>query len=175
MSAADYLVPVLPNEGLAVTLGILQPRRARLVALAFAGASAIGAAAMSMLLLGLADSAQGLCLETFGGEWDLLMAYVQRFGPVTMLLAAVFPSPPRAMVAAAVISGVPVSIVVGAVLVGKLDMYACIFHVLNALPAWAGSPGALARPCLRPVLRALRCLLSYRRWLTKAAVTEESA
>jgi membrane protein YqaA with SNARE-associated domain len=175
VSAADYLVPVLPNEGLAVSLAVLQPRRARLVAWAFAIASAIGAGAMGLLLLGLVDGAQRLGLETFGEDWDRLMAYVRQFGPATMLLAAVFPSPPRAMVAATVLSGVPVAVVMGAVLAGKLAMYACIFRLLGSLPAWARSTKVPDRLWLRAPRRVLRRLFAYRRWVTRAAITEEAS
>lgn len=82
----------------AVTLGLLRSQRAATVALAFALASAIGAAVLGALMLGLVDGAQRLGLQTFGDDWDRLMAYVQRYGLATMLLAVVFPSSPRAMV-----------------------------------------------------------------------------
>jgi membrane protein YqaA with SNARE-associated domain len=168
VSAADYLLPVLPNEGMAVALGILQPTRTRWIGLAFAAASALGALAMGAVLLTLADGAQRLGLQTFGDDWQRITDYVQRFGPATLLLAAVFPSPPRAMVAATVLAGVPLATVALAVLGGKLVLYALVFGLLERLPrlwqGWRHWPRGQRR-----AERAMARFLAWRRWLRSRA------
>jgi membrane protein YqaA with SNARE-associated domain len=176
VSAADYLLPVLPNEGMAVTLGVLQPHRVHWIALGFALASAAGAGAMAWVLLHFADGAQALGLHTFGGDWQRITAYVQRYGPATLVLAAIFPSPPRAMVAATVLAGVAPALVMAAVLVGKLLLYGLVFSCMG----WGLQrlrqqlrPLAQRHGLLRRVARWNRRVLAWRHHLSRIPATME--
>lgn len=169
LSAADYLVPVLPNEGMAVALALVQPRRRVAIGIAFALASALGAALMGTLLLGLADGAHRLGVATAGDGWERATAFVRRWGPWALAAASMFPSPPRAMVAATVLSGVPPAVAAIAVGVGKLGLYALLFSALARLPDRVARP-VRPQPAWRWRLYGIlaRCA-AHRRWLLAAA------
>lgn len=164
VSTADYLFPVLPNEGMAVALGILQPARTRIIALAFASASALGALILGGLILTVSDVGQQIGLDVFGEEWSRVMRYVETYGPITMFFAAMFPSPPRTMIAATVFSGVPMIVVAGAVLAGKLVLFVIIFQTIDRVPAWLAQRKSLVWPWPQAKRVAVRFLV-FRRWL----------
>ena len=68
LSAFDSFVPMLPAEAFVVGLGIMQPRKVRVIVLVFAMASALSAWLLALVLGTLSSSAESLGLQLMCGK-----------------------------------------------------------------------------------------------------------
>jgi hypothetical protein len=138
LSALDGFVPVLPAEAFVIALGILQPRRGKVIVLVFALASALSALLLALLLGTLSSSAQWLGVQLLGAQWDQAVAVVRAWGPAGMVFLAAFPDSPRTSIAALALSGVSPAVIGLVVFLGKLILYAGLLGLMHYLPSRLG-------------------------------------
>ena len=124
VSVGDFFVPALPTQTSVIALGLMQPRRAIWIALAFAAAAALGAAMLALLLASVSGYAQQFGNAQFGDDWATLTERVRAYGVWAVLLASIFPTPPRLLTAAALLAGATAGAVIAAVFAGKLIWFA---------------------------------------------------
>lgn len=134
VSVGDFFVPALPTQTSVIALGLMQPRRAIWIALAFAGAAALGAALLALLLTTVSGYAQQFGSAQFGNDWTLLTERVRAYGVWAVLLASIFPTPPRLLTAATLLAGAAAGSVIAAVFAGKLIWFAIFLLLLTRAP-----------------------------------------
>jgi hypothetical protein len=137
-SALDGFVPMLPAEAFVVALGILQPKKAKVIVLVFAMASALSAWLLALVLGTLSASAERLGLQLMGAQWDQALAMVHTWGPASMVFLAAFPDSPRTSIAALALSGVAPLLIGLMVFLGKLILYAALLGLMHYLPTRLG-------------------------------------
>ena len=137
-SAFDSFVPMLPAEAFVVALGILQPKKSKLIVLLFAMASALSALLLALVLGTLSSSAERLGLQLMGAQWDQALAMVHTWGPASMVFLAAFPDSPRTSIAALALSGVAPLLICLMVFLGKLILYAGLLALMHYLPSRLG-------------------------------------
>ena len=137
-SALDSFFPMLPAEAFVVALGILQPRKVKVIVLVFAMASALSALLLALVLGGLSSSAESLGLQLMGAQWDQALAMVRTWGPASMVFLAAFPDSPRTSIAALALSGVTPLLICLMVFLGKLILYAALLGLMHYLPSRLG-------------------------------------
>lgn len=133
-SVGDFFVPALPTQTSVLALGLLQPRRAAWIALAFASAAALGAALLAALLALVSGYAQQFGTAEFGGAWVAITERARVYGVWAVLVASIFPTPPRLLTAASLIAGVGTFPVVTAVFFGKLIWFGVFLWLLTRAP-----------------------------------------
>ncbi len=138
LSAFDSFVPMLPAEAFVVGLGIMQPRKVRVIVLVFAMASALSAWLLALVLGTLSSPAERLGLQLMGAQWDQALAMVRTWGPASMVLLAAFPDSPRTSIAALALSGVAPLMIGLMVFLGKLVLYAGLLGLMHYLPSRLG-------------------------------------
>jgi len=138
LSAFDSFVPMLPAEAFVVGLGIMQPRKVRVIVLVFAMASALSAWLLALVLGTLSSPAESLGLQLMGAQWDQALAMVRTWGPASMVLLAAFPDSPRTSIAALALSGVAPLMIGLMVFLGKLVLYAGLLGLMHYLPSRLG-------------------------------------
>ncbi len=177
VSLADYFLPLLPNEGMALALWLFQRRWAIFIGLAFALASAFGAGLLAWAVGTLAGGLARWVSVDESQQARLLLAALASWGPWLLAAAAVFPSPPRAMVTAAALSGLHPLLIGVCVFTGKCVLYAAAFGGLSWLLRLGRPrigrrrPTALGRVADRLILK----LLAYARWLSLNASTARNS
>jgi membrane protein YqaA with SNARE-associated domain len=137
-SAFDSFVPMLPAEAFVIALGILQPKKSKLIVLVFATASALSAWLLALVLGTLSSSAERLGLQLMGAQWDQALATVHTWGPASMVFLAAFPDSPRTSIAALALSGVAPLLICLMVFLGKLILYAGLLALMHDLPSRLG-------------------------------------
>jgi membrane protein YqaA with SNARE-associated domain len=137
-SALDSFFPMLPAEAFVVALGILQPKKSKLIVLLFAMASALSAFLLALVLGTLSSSAERLGLQLMGAQWDQALAMVRTWGPASMVFLAAFPDSPRTSIAALALSGVAPLLICLMVFLGKLILYAALLALMHDLPSRLG-------------------------------------
>lgn len=135
VSVGDFFVPALPTQTSVVALGLLQPKRALWIALAFATAAGVGAALLAALLSYASGYAQQFDTTEFGENWTLMAERARTYGVWAVLLASIFPTPPRLLTAATLLAGAGMLPVVLAVFTGKLIWFALFLWLLLHAPA----------------------------------------
>jgi membrane protein YqaA with SNARE-associated domain len=138
VSIGDFFIPALPTQTSVVALGLLQPKRAAWIALAFALSAALGAAILALLLISVESFAQQFASEQLGNEWARITAFIQTYGSWAVLLGSIFPTPPRLLTAATLLSGVSPWVVIGAIFLGKLIWFGLFLTLLIKLPNLLG-------------------------------------
>jgi membrane protein YqaA with SNARE-associated domain len=138
LSAFDSFFPMLPAEAFVVALGILQPKKSKLIVLVFAMASALRALLLALVLGTLSSSAERLGLQLMGAQWDQALAMVRTWGPASMVFLAAFPDSPRTSIAALALSGVAPLLICLMVFLGKLILYAALLGLMHDLPSKLG-------------------------------------
>jgi membrane protein YqaA with SNARE-associated domain len=138
LSAFDSFFPMLPAEAFVVALGILQPKKSKLIVLVFAMASALSALLLALVLGTLSSSAERLGLQLMGAQWDQALAMVRTWGPASMVFLAAFPDSPRTSIAALALSGVAPLLICLMVFLGKLILYAALLGLMHDLPSKLG-------------------------------------
>jgi hypothetical protein len=138
LSAFDSFFPMLPAEAFVVALGILQPKKAKVIVLVFAMASALSAWLLALVLGTLSASAERLGLQLMGAQWDQALAMVHTWGPASMVFLAAFPDSPRTSIAALALSGVAPLLIGLMVFLGKLILYAALLGLMHYLPTRLG-------------------------------------
>jgi membrane protein YqaA with SNARE-associated domain len=138
LSAFDSFFPMLPAEAFVVALGILQPKKSKLIVLVFAMASALSALLLALVLGTLSSSAERLGLQLMGAQWDQALAMVRTWGPASMVFLAAFPDSPRTSIAALALSGVAPLLICLMVFLGKLILYAALLGLMHDLPSRLG-------------------------------------
>ena len=138
LSAFDSFFPMLPAEAFVVALGILQPKKSKLIVLVFAMASALSASLLALVLGTLSSSAERLGLQLMGAQWDQALAMVRTWGPASMVFLAAFPDSPRTSIAALALSGVAPLLICLMVFLGKLILYAALLGLMHDLPSKLG-------------------------------------
>jgi membrane protein YqaA with SNARE-associated domain len=138
LSAFDSFFPMLPAEAFVVALGILQPKKSKLIVLVFAMASALSASLLALVLGTLSSSAERLGLQLMGAQWDQALAMVRTWGPASMVFLAAFPDSPRTSIAALALSGVAPLLICLMVFLGKLILYAALLGLMHDLPSRLG-------------------------------------
>jgi len=137
-SALDGFVPMLPAEAFVVALGILQPKKVKVIVLVFAMASALSALLLALVLGTLSASAERLGLQLMGAQWDQALAVVHTWGPASMVFLAAFPDSPRTSIAALALSGVAPLLIGLMVFLGKLIFYSALLGLMHHLPSRLG-------------------------------------
>ena len=137
-SALDSFFPMLPAEAFVVALGILQPRKVKVIVLVFAMASALSAWLLALVLGTLSASAERLGLQLMGAQWDQALAMVHTWGPASMVFLAAFPDSPRTSIAALALSGVAPLLIGLMVFLGKLIFYSALLGLMHHLPSRLG-------------------------------------
>ena len=155
LSALDSFVPMLPAEAFVVALGIMQPKKAKVIVLVFAMASALSALLLALVLGTLSSSAERLGLQLMGAQWDQALAMVRTWGPASMVFLAAFPDSPRTSIAALALSGVTPLLICLMVFLGKLILYAALLGLMHYLPS--------------RLVRWRRADASWKRWLQRRA------
>ncbi|MET8824403.1 hypothetical protein ABZX40_07575 [Streptomyces sp. NPDC004610] len=118
---SDYVLPVLPNQMLLMGLSALHPRRWRVIALTFVGASVLGA----FLVATAVHAAGPWLLDAVGavapGQAELreVAGQVERHGGWALAALALLPWTPRAAVVMCALAGIPPWTVALAVLAGR--------------------------------------------------------
>jgi membrane protein YqaA with SNARE-associated domain len=134
VSIGDFFIPALPTQTSVVALGLLQPKRAAWIALAFALSAALGAAILALLLFSVESFAQQFASEQLGSDWARITGFIQTYGSWAVLLSSIFPTPPRLLTAATLLSGVSPWIVIGSIFLGKLIWFSLFLTLLIKLP-----------------------------------------
>lgn len=134
VSIGDFFVPALPTQTSVVALGLLQPKRALWIALAFATAAGMGAALLAVLLGYASGYAQQFGTTEFGENWTLMAERARTYGVWAVLLASIFPTPPRLLTAATLLAGAGMLPVVLAVFTGKLIWFGIFLWLLLRAP-----------------------------------------
>lgn len=120
--AADYVLPVLPNQLLLAALSMLRPARWWRFALAFVAGAALGAggvaAAVETMGPWLLDAVLGGAPE--GGAAARALALIEAHGLWALALLAALPWPPRTAVILCALAGLPPLGIALAVAVGRL-------------------------------------------------------
>jgi len=137
VSVGDFFIPALPTQSSVMLLGLLQPKRILLIALAFAAAAAAGSgliALLSQLVAGylgeLTPQPGSAGYETFY-QWQTL---IQQHGLMFLFLLCFLPTPPRITVALALLSGLSGLSVMLTVFTGKLIWFLIILVILRQAP-----------------------------------------
>lgn len=126
LAVGDFFVPVLPTQSSVIALGILQPKRAPIIALAFALAAALGTAILALLTLVIAE----LPVGSGGDQWQAMQRWVQTYGIWVLLATSVLPTPPRTAVIICLLSGVSALAAVTTVFAGKLIWYSLVMTTI---------------------------------------------
>ena len=129
---------MLPAEVFVVALGILQPKKVKVIVLVFAMAAALSALLLALVLGTLSASAERLGLQLMGAQWDQALAMVRTWGPASMMFLAAFPDSPRTSIAALALSGVAPLLICLMVFLGKLILYAGLLGLMHYLPSRLG-------------------------------------
>ena len=137
-SALDSFFPMLPAEVFVVALGILQPKKVKVIVLVFAMAAALSALLLALVLGTLSAPAESLGLQLMGAQWDQALAMVRTWGPASMVFLAAFPDSPRTSIAALALSGVAPLLICLMVFLGKLILYAALLGLMHYLPSRLG-------------------------------------
>ena len=138
VSVGDFFIPALPTQTSVIALGLLQPRRALWIALAFAIAAALGASVLALLLASVDSFAQQFAAEKLGSEWARITKFIQTYGAWAVLFSSIFPTPPRLLTAVTLLSGVSPWAVIASVFMGKLIWFALFLTLLIKLPKVLG-------------------------------------
>ena len=138
VSVGDFFIPALPTQTSVIALGLLQPKRAIWIALAFAFAAALGAGVLALLLTSVDSFAQQFAAEKLGSEWARITKFIQTYGAWAVLFSSIFPTPPRLLTAATLLSGVSPWVVIASVFMGKLIWFALFLTLLIKLPKVLG-------------------------------------
>ncbi|WP_051305000.1 hypothetical protein [Chitinilyticum litopenaei] len=99
LAVGDAIVPALPTQGSVVLLGLLQPARRRLIALAFALAGTAGAALLLTLAATLDLPAQ------WPHSWAGAQRLLHEHGLLALLVLCALPSPPRSLIVLSALAG----------------------------------------------------------------------
>ena len=134
LSVADYFLPALPTQASVIALGILQPQRAVLIALAFAIAASLGASLLALMLVTVSGYASAFGTGHFGEHWIFIQTQVLEYGVWAVLIASALPSPPRLLTAAAILAGTSIGLVVAAVFIGRLIWLSFFLSLLIRAP-----------------------------------------
>jgi membrane protein YqaA with SNARE-associated domain len=148
-SIGDFFVPALPTQTSVIALGLMQPKRALWIALAFATSAAVGAAIVGLLLTTVASYATEFSNAQLGKQWQQIASRVREWGVWAVLIASIFPTPPRLLTAASILSGVAVGAVVGAVFLGKLIWFSLFLALLVFAPHWLSRVPVLGKSIQR--------------------------
>lgn len=138
VSAADFFVPALPTQSSVVALGLMQPRRAAWIALAFALAAVAGAGVLAGLLHFAAPYAAQFSEARQGEHWRTVTDFIRDHGALALLAASALPTPPRLLTAAALLAGVPTASVLLAIFSGRLIWFGGFLALLVKAPDWLG-------------------------------------
>lgn len=136
LSIGDVLLPALPTQASVTVLGLLQPRRGPMIALAFALAAAIG---MIVLALALAVAGTGgLVAPALPAPADEggAIRLAREYGPWAVLVASLLPAPPRVTAMVCLALGAPAWQVVAAAFVGKWGWFSAYLWLLRRAPRW---------------------------------------
>lgn len=176
LALSDSLLPILPAEVMAVALMILQPHRALLIGIGFAGAAAASALIFAIVVL----QAKPFVLQLYpslAGALENGSPLISGWGAPALAALSIFPDSPRFSIAAATIAGLAPATIACAVFVGKLFLYLGLGFVLRRLTAFGietrGKNSALAnrvRPTLRR-LAAFQRLLRHKNARTSSSFT----
>ncbi len=137
----DYVLPFLPNQMLLLGLSVLLPRRWWQLALAFVAATGLGA---FLTALAIQQFGQPLIDALFGGAPEAgaagtVMAHIQRYGIMALVVLAMLPWPPRTAVLVCAVAGLSPAAIAIAVAAGR------VVPALAYTLVGAKAPGLLRR------------------------------
>lgn len=116
---ADYVLPVMPNQMLLMSLSALQPRRWPTLAAVFAVSTAVGGALTTLAIQYFRQPlVQHLLAQADGAS--RAVAWVEQYGLVALAGLALLPWPPRLALIACAIAGLPWHLVGVALLSGRV-------------------------------------------------------
>lgn len=166
LAAADSVMPLVPAEVMAITLMVLQPRRAQVIGAGFAFAAATSAFVFSLLV----TQARAYVLAANPDIADVLensSVFIADWGAPALAALSIFPDSPRASVAAATVGGLTPLTIACSVLIGKLVLYAGLVYAVRNLPQLIARLRKTSSPTAWRLYPRLRRLAAFQRLLQR--------
>lgn len=137
LSVGDFFIPALPTQTSVIALGLLQPKRWILIALAFSLAAVLGASVLILLVFSVESYLAALRPAPSSdvyAHWTSLQQIISDYGLWGLLAFSMFPTPPRLMVATTLLAGFSIPLILGTVFAGKLIWFGLTLAVVRYTP-----------------------------------------
>ncbi len=134
----DYFILASPAQSLFITTVLLNPARRVYAALCFSLAAAFGAMLLAASVQFVDASMASVVAEFNNGApsayWQKMQIWMDKWGPLTLLVLSVIPVPLRTSVILAALAGIPFLIVGCMVLLGRLLSLIIIGQIVYQTP-----------------------------------------
>ncbi len=137
VSVGDFFIPALPTQTSVIALGLLQPKRAVLIVIAFSLAAVLGAGILMAILLSIESffsSMTPAAESELYDEWLWIQEIVKKYGLWGLLAFSIFPTPPRLMVATTFLAGFSAPLILATVFIGKAIWFGLVVTLLRFAP-----------------------------------------